>query len=265
MVDSNDLTATLYFAAAVRAGGDSSLTRLLPLQLLKEPLSPHDSFSHRMLFALQALGVIQPELSLSNAEDWLTAKDWVELGPQTLAWRICCSPSDFHERSTIANSLLSGIDPSEDVLDMLLDVWQDLALAEVVQYAGWELAQSGYNPKWAETATPSFRDAIQIFSIAQVMHLTQLAMRSLARTHQRGGIRSSRLGTVFADSLSYFSRRAKLESWTVREVARPVELPISVIVALFAHEVTRLHDEYATRAPSTTALFDAMTRVRSLS
>lgn len=260
-MDLNDLTATLYFAAAIRAGADSSLTRLLPLQLLKEPLSPHENFSHRMLFALQALGVIQPELSPSNAEDWLMAKDWLELGPQTLAWRICRSPGDCRERSTMANLLLGEIDPSEDVLTVLLDVWQDLALAEVVQYSGWELAKSGYNPQWAEAATSSLREALQIFSIAQVMHLTQLAMRSLASTHQRGGVPSSRLGTVFADSLSYFSRRAKLEKWSVRKVARPAELPISVIVALFADEVTRLHDEYATRTPSTTALLDAMTRV----
>lgn len=263
-MDSNDLTATLYFAAAVRAGADSSLTRLLPLQRLKEPLSPHESFSQRMLFALQALGVIQPELSLSNAEDWLTAKDWFEMGPQTLAWRICWSPGDCRERNTMANALLSGIEPSDDVLRALLDVWRDLALAEVVQYADWELAKSGYNPKWAEAATSSLREALHIFSISQVMHLTQLAMRSLASTHQRGGIASSRLGTVFSDSLSYFARRAKLEKWTVREVARPAELPISAIVTLFSQEVTRLHDEYATRTPSTAALLDAMTRVRSV-
>ena len=151
-MDSNDLTATLYFAAALRAGADSSLTRLLPLQRLKEPLAPHESFSQRILFALQALGVIQPELSLSNAEDWLTAKDWFEMGPQTLAWRICWSTGDCRERHTMANALLSGIEPSDDVLAALLDVWRDLALAEVVQYADWELAKSGYNPKWAEAA-----------------------------------------------------------------------------------------------------------------
>jgi hypothetical protein len=263
-VDLNDLTATLYFAAAVRAGADSSLTRLLPLQLLKEPLSPHENFSQRILFALQALGVIEPELSLSNAEDWLTAKDWIQIGPQTLAWRICWSPGDCRERSTMANVLLSGIEPSEDVLDVLLDVWRDLALAEVVQYASWTLGKSGYNPKWAEVAIPGFQGALKVFSIAQVMHLIQLAMRSLTSVHQRGGIASSRLGTVFADSLSYFSHRAKLEKWTVREVSRPTELPVSAIVALFAQEVTRLGDEYVTRAPSTAALLDAMTRVRSV-
>jgi len=64
-------------------------------------------------------------------------------------------------------------------------------------------------------------------------------MRSLAGTHQRGGIASSRLGTVFADSLSYFALRAKLEEWTVWEVPRPAELPVSATVALFAQEVTR--------------------------
>ncbi len=263
-MDSNDLTATLYFAAAVRAGADSSLTRLLPLQLLKEPLSPHESFSQRILFALQALGVIEPELSLANADDWLTAKDWVELGPQTLAWRICWSPGDCRERSTMANTLLSGIEPSEDALAVLLDVWRDLALAEVVQYANWELAKSGYNPKWAETATSSLREALHIFSVSRVMHLTQLAMRSLASTHQRGGIASNRLGTVFADSLSYFARRAKLEKWKVREAARPAELPISAIAVLFAQKVTRLHDEYTSRTPSIAALLDAMTRTRAV-
>jgi len=262
-VDSNDLTATLYFAAAVRAGADNSLTRLLPLQFLKEPLSPHLCFSQRMLFALQALGVIEPELSLSNAEDWLTAKDWVELGPQTLAWRICWSPGYCRERNTMANALLSAIEPSEDVLDALLGVWRDLALAEVVRYASWELAKSGFNPKWGEAATSSLREALHIFSIARVMHLTQLAMRSLASIHQRGGIASSRLGPVFADSLTYFTRRAKLEKWSIREVSRPVELPISAIVVLFAQAVTRLHNEYATSTPSKTALLDAMTRVRS--
>lgn len=263
-MDSNDLTATLFFAAAVRAGADSSLTRLLPLEHLKKPLSPHENFSQRILYSLQALGVIQPELSLSNAEDWLTAKDWMEIGPQTLAWRICWSPGDCRERTTMAHTLLSGIEPSESVLQVLLRVWEDLALAELVQYASWALAKSGYNPKWAEVATSNFQAALKRFSIAQTMHFVQLAMRSLASTHQRGGIVSSRLGTVFSDSLLYFVQRAKIEKWTVREVSRPSELPISTIATLFAQEVTRLHDEYSTRAPSTAALLDAMTRVRSL-
>ncbi|MFT3792217.1 MAG: hypothetical protein QM741_14355 [Rudaea sp.] len=189
-MDSNDLTATLYFAAAVRAGADSSLTRLLPLQSLKEPLSPHGSFSQRILYSLQALGAIEPELSRANADDWLTAKDWIEMGPQTLAWRICWSPGDCRERNTLANALLSGIEPSDDVLKVLISVLEELALAEVVQYGSWVLAQSGYNPKWAEAATANFQEALGIFSIAQVMRLIQLAMRSLASIHQRGPSRT---------------------------------------------------------------------------
>lgn len=263
-MDSNDLTATLYFAAAVRAGADSSHTRLIPLELLKEPLSPHESFSQRILFSLQALGVIQPELSLSNAEDWLTAKDWIEIGPQTLAWRICWSPGDCRERSAIANALLSVIEPSESILEVLLSVWEDLALAEVAQYASWALATSGYNPKWAELATANFQEALKTFSIAQVMHLVQLGMRSLANTRRRGEVASGQLGSVFANSLGKFCRRAKLEKWTVRQIPRPMELPVSTIAALFAEDVTRLRGEYITRPPSVSSLLYAMTRERSV-
>jgi hypothetical protein len=116
----------------------------------------------------------------------------------------------------------------------------------------------------AEVAIPGFQGALKVFSIAQVMHLIQLAMRSLTSVHQRGGIASSRLGTVFADSLSYFSHRAKLEKWTIKKVNRPIELPISVIASLFAQEVTRLDEEYATRTPSTNALREAMTCIRTI-
>jgi len=39
---------------------------------------------------------------------------------------------------------------------------------------------------------------------------------------------------------------------------------MSIIASMFAHEVTRLNDEYLTRPPSIAALLDAMTRVRSV-
>ncbi|WP_018973889.1 hypothetical protein [Rudaea cellulosilytica] len=263
-MESTDLRAALYFTAAVRVAADSSLTRLLPLELQKEPLSPHEKLSQRMLFSLQALGMIEPELSLVNVEDWLTARGWGEIGLGTLAWRIRWTKQDCRERTALASELLRRIEPSESALDALLGIWEDLALAEVLRYAGWTLAKSGCNPHWAECAISNLREALRTFSITQVMYLIQLAMRSLASTHQRGGVSSSQLGEVFADSLSYFTRRAKLEKWAIREVARPTQLPISAIAVVFAAEATRLNDDYVTRAPSKAALLDAMTRARAV-
>lgn len=263
-MDSNDLTATLYFAAAVRVAADGSLTRLLPLELLKEPLSPHESFSQRILLSLQALGVIEPELSIANADDWLTAKDWIESGLQTLAWRIRWLPGECRNRTVMASEVLKDIEPSEGVLEALLDIWEDLALAEVAQYGSWALAKAGYNPHWVQAGIGNLREALKTFSAGQVMHLIQLAIRSVTSTHQRGGILSGRLGKVFADAVGSFSRRAVVERWSFRGVPRPMDLPMSTIASMFAHEVTRLDDEYLTRPPSIVALLDAMTRVRSV-
>ena len=75
-----NLTAQLYFAAALRVGADTSGTRLLPLDLLREPLAPHTRFSQRILLALQALEFIEPELTRSHAADWLFARDWIQHG-----------------------------------------------------------------------------------------------------------------------------------------------------------------------------------------
>jgi len=263
-VDSNDLTANLYFAAAVRVAADTSLTRLLPLGLLKEPLAPHENFSQRILIALQALGVIEPELSQSNAQDWLMAKDWIELGLDTLAWRIRWAPRDCRNRQEIAQELLRTIDPSDDTLEGLLTIWEDLALAEVAQYVTFMLAKLGYNPQWVPLSIANLRQALKSFSACQVMHLVNISLRTVASTHQRGAVASNRLGEVLADSVGSFTRRALVERWTIHGVPRPLELPISTIATLFAHEVTRLDEEYLTCTPSISALLDAMTRVRSI-
>ena len=261
---STDLTANLYFAATVRVAADSSLTRLLPLYALKEPLAPHSSFAQRMLLSLQALGAIEPELSVSNAEDWLTARDWIDLGIETLAWRICWSPGDCRDRRRFAEALLADIEPTESALESLVQIWEDLALAEVAHYADWALAKSGYNPHWALFAIERLREALRSFSVGQVMYFVHIALRSVATTHQQGGVASDRLGYVFADAIGSFSRRAIIEHWTVRGMARPSELPMSAIASLFAEEVTHLHDEYLTIPPSIGALLNAMTRVSSL-
>lgn len=259
-----DLTANLYFAAAVRVAADSSLTRLLPLDALKEPLAPHHTFSQRILLSLQALGVIEPELSLSNADDWLCSRDWIGLGFETLAWRIRWTPVYCRDRRHFAEELLSTIEPTESTVESLLTIWEDLALAEVVHYADRALGKSGYNPQWVVHAVDAFREALRRFSVCQVMYFVHIALRSVATTHQQGGVASDRLGSVFADAVASFSRRALIERWTVKGMSRPTDLPLSAIASLFAQDVTHLADEYLTSPPSVTALIDAMTRSRSV-
>jgi len=259
-----DLTANLYFAAAVRVAADSSLTRLYPLDTLKEPLAPHHSFSQRILLALHALGVIEPELSRSNAEDWLCARDWIDLGFETLAWRIRWTPSDCRDRRHVAEELPAAIEPTQNTVESLVLIWEDLALAEVAQYVNWALAKSGYNPNWVIHAIDPLREALRGFSISQVMYFIHIALRSVTSTHQQGGVASDRLGYVFADAIASFSRRAIVERWTVRGMSRPVDLPLSAIASLFSEDVTRLCDEYLTSPPSVGALINAMTRARSI-
>ena len=263
-MNSNDLTANLYFAATVRVAADRSLTRLVPLDALKEPLSPHGTFSQRILLSLQALGFIEPELSLSTAQDWLTARDWIELGLDSLAWKIRWAPRECRDRRDFANQLLRQIEPSDDALETLLAIWQDLALAETAQFAGWLLAKSGYNPQWVQTAIRSIREALTSFSVADTMYLITVSMRTMAATHQQGGVPTTRLGGILADAIASFCRRATVEQWKIRRMWRPIELPESAIATMFAHELTRLNDEYFTRPPSVAALLNAMTRAGSV-
>ncbi|WP_234411302.1 hypothetical protein [Rhodanobacter thiooxydans] len=261
----SDLTASLYFTAAVRVAADASLTRLLPLDALQNLLAPHEHFSHRILLSLQALGVIEPELSLAHADDWLLSRDWMKYGFDSVAWRIRWTPGDCRRRHDIANEIWSDVDFDDDEsLSALLALWEDLALAEVAQYTGWLLSKSGYNPDWTYCAIDALRHALEIFSVNQVMYLVYLSVRSVATTHQLGGVESARLGLVFASSVTSFSGRANAEGWNIRGMTRPAELSMSSISLIFAHEVTRLDDEYFAKSPSLELLRGSMTRHRTL-
>ena len=260
----SDLTASLYFSAAVRVGADVSLTRLLPLDALHKPLAPHDNFSQRVLLSLHALGVIEPELSQSHAEDWLLARDWMHHGFDSIAWRIRWAPRDCQRQHEEVKELLKDIELSEDTLQALLALWEDLAQAEVAQYARWTLAKSGYNPEWTNLATNVLSRALEDFSVSQVMYLIYLSMRTVATTHQQGGLDATRLGQVFSDSIANYAQRANYEQWTIRGMNRPQDLPMSTLAMIFAHEVTRLDDEYLTLRPTLSALQAAITRHRTI-
>jgi hypothetical protein len=178
------LTAHLYFAAALRVGADSAYTRLLPLAALREPLVLHGRFSQRMLLALQALGYIEPELTLSHAEDWLYSRDWITHGFANVSWRILKPPG-----SAIGalRNWAEGDDTTTAALETWVEIWEDLALAEVAEYARWSLARSAFNRDWADEATSSLQQGLKHFGANQVMYLVHFALRSIALTHQRGG------------------------------------------------------------------------------
>lgn len=263
-VNSSDLTSSLYFSAAVRVAADVSLTRLLPLDALHPPLAPHGSYSQRVLLSLQALGVIEPELALSRAGDWRMPRDWMPCGFDSVAWRIRWPSPDCRCPHDEVKELLKDVVPSEDNMRVLLTLWEDLALAEAVQYASWALAKSGYNPEWAAQATEELRKALKHFGVAQVMYLISLAVHSVATTCQRGSVEAIRLGQVFASSIAKSSRLAAMEHWSTRGISRPEELPLSTLAKIFAYEVTRLDNSYLTLRPSLDALREAMTRCQTI-
>lgn len=259
-----DLTASLYFSAALRVAGDLAMTRLMPLEIARTPLAPHGVFSHRVLLALQALGVIEPELSLSQAQDWLSSRDWPRSGLESVAWRIRWAPRDCLRQHEAAQQLLADIDPSNEVLEVLLGIWEDLGAAEAVQFAGWTLSRYGYNPQWAQTARDALCRSLQTFSVSQVMYLVQLAARTVVTTHHQKEAGAARLDEIFVSSIGSFTRRAVVEGWDVRGVVRPTELPLSAISSIFAHEVTKLDEDYLAVRPSTEALVRALLRDRTI-
>ena len=256
-----DLTADLFFMAALRAGADSAGTRLLPLTRLREPLAPHDRFSQRVLLALQGLGYIEPELSLSQAEDWLYSRDWLSHGFESVSWRIVRPPS----LSKIA--LQSWLDEPEcnlSVLETWVAIWEDLALAEVAAYTRAALARSGYNPDWADGANAALAAALRVFSAQDVTYLVHIALRSLALKHQRAATAVGKLGQSFCNLIRYYVQRAEAERWTIRSSPWLPDGPRSAITTLFADVVTGLGERYYSDRPSLEAVAQALADRRTL-
>ncbi|TDR38443.1 hypothetical protein DFR29_121115 [Tahibacter aquaticus] len=250
-MSATNLTADLYFVSALRAGADRSRTRLLPLANLKEPLAPHGRFAQRMLLALQSLGYIEPELSLSWADDWLDSRDWLSHGFEHIGWRILRSPG----ACTAAIHVWSGeLCTSADALKTWAVVWESLALAEVAEYAQCSLADTGFNPNWANDATEALQAGLAQFSIHQIMYLVHIALRSLALEQRRPFSRNGKPGHAFSAAIRNYVRRAVAERWMIRGMAHPSEQPRSAITAVFAEAVTGLGERYYTERPSLDAL-----------
>jgi len=250
-VPASDLTADLFFVAALRTGADSAHTRLLPLTRRREPLAPHNRFSQRILLALQALRYIEPELSLSHAEDWLYSRDWITYGFADVGWRILKSS---RESVAALQHWANEIRSPAASLEAWVNVWQDLALAEVAEYARWSLARAAFNPEWADEATGALSDGLRYFSISQVMYLVHIALRSIALAHQRGGTSTHQLSQIFASAIANYVYRATNERWTIRGMARSMDLPRSSIAVVFADEVTGLGESYLYERPSIESL-----------
>lgn len=251
MASKCDLTADLFFVAALRAGADSGHTRLLPLALQREPLAPHGKFSQRILLALQALGYIEPELSLSHAEDWLYARDWIAYGFSNISWRVLKSS---RESLGTVERWTEGVCEISHYIARLVPIWQDLALAEVAQYARWSLARSAFNPDWADEATAALEEGLRNFGASQVMYLIHIALRSIALTHQRGGVATHQLGHVFASAIANYVYRAMNEHWAIRGMTRPLEQPRSSIAIVFSETMTGLNEAYLNERPCAEAL-----------
>lgn len=254
-----DLTAQLYFAAALRVGADASQTRLLPLANLREPLAPHDNFSQRILLALQALKFIEPELTLAHADDWLYARDWIHHGFASLGWRVL-RPATA-ELSTYAQELITLVSSPESVdgtLDQMAALWEDLALAETAEYARMALARSGYDPRWADEAVPVLQQALAHFGASQVMYLVYISLRSIALTHQMAIVPITQLPHVLSNAIANYAQRAIAERWTIRGMVREANRPRSAIAAIFADTVIGLGPAYLAEPPSIDGLFRAL-------
>jgi len=250
-----DLTADLFFVSALKAAADSSLTRLLPLADLRQPLAPHPRFAQRMLLALQSVGYIQPELSQSWAADWLSSRDWFSHGFENVSWKVVRSPL---ESTSALYNWAEGTDQTTSIFENWLRLWEDLALAEVSEYTRWSLAQVGFNPRWANVATGALKAGLEKFSVQQVMYLVHIALRSLALHHQRASTGIGRLGHIFSNSIHNYVQRAHHEAWRIRGMVRTPDLPRSAIATLFADSVTGLGDRYYTDRPCLDSLASAL-------
>jgi hypothetical protein len=132
------------------------------------------------------------------------------------------------------------------------------------RHARWTSAKSGYNPEWSNPAIDGLRQTPKHFSASQAMYLIYLVMCLVGSTHQQGGVEATRMGQVLASSITSFSQCAAIEHWDFRGMFRPAELPRSTHAPTFAHEVTRLDDEYLTLRPLSAGLRTAMTRCRTI-
>jgi hypothetical protein len=233
----------VFFTAYARIGAAEDLSYFVPLELIKEPLSPRGAMDVDIGLALlrssARLLEVHPgsrvEAFAWDAEDapktfYVSKVHWLVPGGDVP--RVLRELDDRLEASREA-----VIDDSAQIAKL----WEEIAVEEVLEYLAVALDDHNLPFTPGDTTRLVIASTLEHFSVAQVFGFVWRAAKDAAAFQARGHARQHAANTV-TGSIQRQADRARSEGWNVKPFRRDRRCPQSEVSRVFSSLVLHADD-----------------------
>jgi hypothetical protein len=218
-VQSLTLTDIIYLIAIMRAGAYENLSKIMPLAMFDNPLSPTQDFTAEIVKHLynRELLYVHPDSEPEAFVDGDISRFYI--------WHVYYVPPASIESpdnpSGLFNELLSLINGvwSEKWCEEALALWKRVALEEAKEFLLFVLNEHHFEFSPGEKTNQYLEYALQSFSTTQVFNTIWRAAKDAAAYYQREGISKKQAANAAIASIQRISERAVAEGWAWIQVA----------------------------------------------
>lgn len=242
-IKSLSLTETVYLLSIIRAGSYENLSKIMPIAMFEQPLSPTKEFTSDIINHLyeKELIYVHPDTEPEGFVD-----DDIQ---RFYTWHVYYAPpiSKYSpdSPSELISELLSRINESwtEEWCQEALVLWKRVALEESKEYLLFVLNEHHFEFSPGEKTNQYLEYALQYFSTAQVFNTIWRAAKDAAAYYQREGISKKQAANSAIASIQRISERAIAENWEVKPFGRNFKCPQTMISEILYNSALKLSED----------------------
>lgn len=237
------LTDVVYLLSILRAGAYENLSKIMPVAMFEQPLSPTKEFTSEIIRHLHEKGLINVH---PDTEPEGFVGDNVE---RFYIWHVYYAPpiskNSQDNSSALFSELLSRINAAwtEEWCQEALELWKRVALEEAKQYLLFVLDEHHFEFSPGEKTNQYLEFALQHFSTAQVFNTIWRAVKDAAAYYQREGISKKQAANSAIASIQRISERAVAENWEIKPFGRNFKCPQTVISEVLYNSTVKLGED----------------------
>lgn len=252
IIHSISLRDAVFLIALARIGLEEDGAVIRPLYSYEVPLMPWVDDSLTLLACLFDRGFIDVCPSTHN-EGVYVERGTVTLEMAAIEWQLTLGRDATESRQRLRNlgdALQEREKWPQAWRDDILPLWHQLALGESLSYLERKLADHGFDFIPGDKTVEMVLSLLNHFSIAQIFNFIWSAAKDAAAYYLRGGVTRERAANFVVGACHRRAERAISEGWQINGFRRDYRHAESVVAGLFSHVVTRLGDDYFTKAPN---------------
>lgn len=249
-IKSLSLTNIVYLFSIMRAGAYENLSKIMPVAMFEQPLSPTKEFTSEIIRHLyeNKLIYVHPDTESEGFVD-----DDIE---GFYIWHVYYAPplskTSRDNPTELFSELLSCLNESwsEDWCQEALTLWKRVALEETKEYLLFVLNEHHFEFSPGEKTNQYLEFALQHFSTAQVFNTIWRAAKDAAAYYQREGISKKQASNSAIASIQRISERAVAEHWEVKPFGRNFKRPQTMVSEVLYNSALKISDEGFTLVPN---------------